>query len=258
MGDGQIVLEGKVAVITGAAGQIGSAIARRFLKEGARVALLDIDADALARLQSDLHQQGIAEQSLLCLACAVQDQEQIQDSFRRIDSKWGRVDIAVANAGIAESCAFVEMDLANWNRTLAVNLTGVFLTCQQASRRMIRQRSGSLITMSSTNGLMGERGLAAYNASKAGVLLLTKTMAIELAPYGIRANSLNPGFIDTGLAERSGVGADLLQCYVEKIPLGRFGAPHEVAGAAAFLASSDAAFVTGIGLVVDGGQLAEE
>jgi 3-oxoacyl-[acyl-carrier protein] reductase len=188
----------------------------------------------------------------------VGDSSQVEATFATIDAHWSRIDVAVANAGIGIPDPFLDIELPDWHRVLDVNLTGVFLVCQAAARRMVRQGHGTLVTMSSTNGLMGERDLAAYNASKAGVLLLTKTMAIELASHGIRANALCPGFIDTGLAERSGLDPGFIRDYVHKIPLGRLGRAEEVAQAALFLASDAASFITGIGLVIDGGQLAEE
>jgi len=251
-------LEGKFAVITGAAGAIGSAIAQRFVAEGASIALLDIDAKRASRFKQELVKQGGRGDRHVALACDVSKQADVEAAFAQLDKHWGRVDIAVANAGISHSRPFLEIELAEWDRVLDVNLTGVFLTCRAAARRMVQQGSGAIVTMSSTNGLAGEQGEAAYNASKAGVLLLTKTMAIELALYGIRVNALNPGFIDTGLAQRSGMDPQLVRDYVTKIPMHRFGTPDEVAGAALFLCSDDATFITGIGLVVDGGQLAEE
>jgi 3-oxoacyl-[acyl-carrier protein] reductase len=253
-----IPLEGKIAAITGAAGAIGSAIARRFVAEGASVALIDIDATRASRFAQELVKQGVRKDRLFALGCDVSRQADVEAAFAQLDQHWGKVDIAVANAGIGHSKPFLETELAEWNHVLDVNLTGVFLTCQAAARRMAQQGSGAIVTMSSTNGLAGERGEAAYNASKAGVLLLTKTMAIELAPHGIRVNALNPGFIDTGLAQHSGMDPQLVRDYSTKIPMRRFGTPDEVAGAALFLCSDDATFITGIGLVVDGGQLAEE
>jgi 3-oxoacyl-[acyl-carrier protein] reductase len=169
------------------------------------------------------------------------------------------VDILAANAGIAMGRPFLEITPEEWDRMMAVNLKGVFLCGQEAARLMIRQGTGgAIVNMSSTNGLMGERGLAHYNASKAGVMLLSKTMAIELAPHGIRVNSVNPGFIPTELTAESDLDPELTAGYLDKIPLGRFGRTDEVASAFCFLASDDASFVTGTELVVDGGQLAEE
>ncbi len=251
-------LAGKVAVVTGAAGAIGSAIVRRFVREGAFVALLDNTRQGLAHVVDALSNRSQVDDRMLPLYCNVENPVEVDAAFSAIDDRWNQVDIAVANAGIAVSRPFLDMDLELWDRILAINLTGVMLVCQRAAQRMVPRGSGVLITMSSTNGMVAERDLAAYNASKAGVLLLTKTMAIELAPFGIRANSLNPGMIDTGLAQRSGMDPSTLRDYKNKIPMQRFGSPDEVAAVTAFLASDDAAFVTGTGIVIDGGQLAEE
>ena len=251
-------LTGKAAAITGAAGAIGSVIASRFAAEGASVALLDVDEAGVNRLGRELVDGGVDAESVLALRCDVSSRDETEAAFSKMIEHWGKVDIAVANAGIGRGKPFLDIEVPDWQTVIDVNLTGAFLTCQAAARHMIRQRSGVIITMSSTNGLMGERDLAAYNASKAGVLLLTKTMAIELAPYGIRANALNPGFIDTGLAQKSGLDTEFIRAYVKKIPMARLGRPEEVAGTAFFLCTDDASFITGIGLVVDGGQLAEE
>ncbi|PSR26071.1 MAG: short-chain dehydrogenase [Sulfobacillus benefaciens] len=244
-----LTLGDKVAVVTGAAGSIGRA--------GAKIALLDINPEALDGVADSLAGEGLGGR-FCTIPTNVGNAESVRESFRTVDRELGSTDVVVANAGVAQGANFIDISLENWQRTLDINLTGVFLTCQEGARRMMTNRHGSIITMSSTNGLLAEKALAAYNASKAGVLLLTKTIAIELAPYGIRANALNPGFIDTGLAARSGLDPEFLNAYVTKIPMGRFGLPAEVADAALFLASDASSFITGIGLVVDGGQISEE
>jgi 3-oxoacyl-[acyl-carrier protein] reductase len=251
-------LNNRVAVITGAAGRIGRAIAERFLNANARVALLDVNYNALTHVAQELTIRGIPESRWIVVKTDVCDPDSLTEAFATVDRELGLCDVAVANAGVAQAAPFLDLTLANWKRTLDINLTGVFLTCQAAAQRMKLKGAGSLITMSSTNGLAGERELAAYNASKAGVLLLTKTIAIELAPFHVRANALNPGMIDTGLAERSGLDSSFLDRYVDKIPMGRLGLPDEVASAALFLASDASQFITGTALVIDGGQLAEE
>jgi 3-oxoacyl-[acyl-carrier protein] reductase len=248
-------LEGRTAVITGGARGIGRAIAERFLTEGARCLLTDVAADRLERTRAELSVHG----QVHAFATDVSAPEAVAALFAEVDRLWGgRLDILCANAGIGRAEPFLEHALDTWERTLAVNLRGVFLCGQEAARRMVRQGSGTIVNMSSTNGLMGERGLAAYNASKAGVVLLSKTMAIELAPYGIRVNSVNPGWIDTEIHADSQLDPALVASYLDKIPLRRAGRPAEVAAAFLYLASDDASYVTGTELVVDGGQLAEE
>jgi 3-oxoacyl-[acyl-carrier protein] reductase len=170
----------------------------------------------------------------------------------------GRIDVLVNNAGIARFGRFLEITDKDWNDTLAVNLTGVFLCSQAAAKEMKVQGSGAIVNMASTNGILGEPGLAPYNASKAGVVLLSKTMAIELAPYNIRVNSVCPGFILTDLVQEGGMSEEEIRDYTSKIPLNRYGRVEEVANAFAFLASDEASFITGAELVVDGGQISQE
>lgn len=248
-------LEGKRAVITGGGRGIGRAIAERFLREGAQCLIAEIVPDRLAAAAQDLSSLGIVH----AVIADVADAQSVRHLFEEVDRTLGGVDVLVANAGIAEERPFLEISPQEWDRVMAVNLRGVFLCGQEAARRMIRQdRGGAIVNMSSTNGLMGERGLAHYNASKAGVMLLSKTMAIELAPYKIRVNCVNPGFIPTELTTEANLSQALTATYLEKIPLRRFGRTEDVASAFCFLASDDASFITGTELVVDGGQLAEE
>jgi NAD(P)-dependent dehydrogenase (short-subunit alcohol dehydrogenase family) len=193
------------------------------------------------------------------VATVAGDVQFAQDSARMLDavlSRWGRIDVLVNNAGICQPANFLDLTEDEWDRHLDINLKGTFLIGQLTARQMVKQQSGgSIINMSSVNGLAAEAHQAHYNASKGGINLLTMSMAIELAPYGIRANALCPGFIDTRLTRPLIDRPEAIGDYLRTIPMGRVGEPKEIASAALFLASDDSAYMTGHCMVVDGGQL---
>jgi NAD(P)-dependent dehydrogenase (short-subunit alcohol dehydrogenase family) len=245
-------LRGRVAAITGGALGIGRATARLFAAEGALIALGDVQVDAAEGVAQEIVQRG---GRALAVGVDVGDAGQVQAFVDRTVAEFGRLDVMFANAGIAHSAPFLEHAEAQWHRVLRVNLTGVFLCCQIAARQMVTQAGrGRIITTASINGFRGVENLVGYNVAKAGVIELTKTMAVELAPHGITVNAIAPAQIDTRLTR--GFSEDARARRTERIPMGRFGDVDEVAKAALFLASDDASYVTGHTLAVDGGYLA--
>jgi 3-oxoacyl-[acyl-carrier protein] reductase len=244
-------LEGKGVLISGGSSGIGRAAARRFLEEGARVFVGGLEAEEVAGVVDDL---GLAGG----LAGDVSLEADVTALVAGADDALGRIDVLINNAGVATKGAFVDIAPQAWDRTLAVNLRGMFLVAQAAARSMLAHEpaGGTIVNMASTNALGGEADFAHYNASKGGVLQLTRTMAVELGSRGIRVNCVCPGFIDTPLNDVLATPDERAAYARERIPLGRAGRADEVAAAYAFLASDDASFVHGEALVIDGGQLA--
>lgn len=245
-------LKDKGVLVTGGSRGIGRATVQRFLEEGTRVVFCGLDADEVEQAARELGQLG----SVTGFACDVSREEQVSQLVDQAEQLLGGIDILINNAGIAWEESFLDITPEHWDRMLDVNLRGEFLVAQAVAKRMVARGSGgAIVNMSSTNGLVGEDRYAHYNASKGGVLLLTKTMAIELGQYGIRVNALCPGYIQTPMSEAID-DAQFVAAYArDKIPLRRVGRPEEVAAAYAFLASDDASFIHGEGLVIDGGQL---
>jgi NAD(P)-dependent dehydrogenase (short-subunit alcohol dehydrogenase family) len=234
-------------LVTGGGAGIGAAIARRFAESSDRVAVLERSPASVAALRADAAIE-------LTIAGDVSDPEAVAAAFEDIDREWGRIDIVVNNAGISIRDPFLDVTLADWNAVLATNLTAVFLVCQQASRRMVRQHEGVIINIGSVSGMVGMPNYAGYNVSKAGVIELTKTLALELAP-SVRVNAICPGYVLTPM-QASEYRADMLAECARKVPAGRLGRPEEVAALAVYLASHDAAFATGQAFVLDGGETA--
>jgi len=249
-------LQDKRVLISGGSSGIGLATAQRFLEEGSRVFLTGLDGREVDSALAGLRPSG----EVHGLACDVSLEGDVARMVAAARRALGGIDALINNAGTARRDPFLAIAAGDWDRIIAVNLRGMFLVAQAVSRRMVAQGSGVIINMSSTNGLAGEEDYAHYNAAKGGVLLLTKTMAVELGSHGIRVNALCPGYIRTPLnaaISASIGGADFETAYARaRIPLRRAGEVEEVAAAYAFLASDDASFIHGTALVIDGGQLA--
>ena len=246
-------LQDKVAIITGGGNGMGRATALRFAREGALVAVADIESENAEKVAAEIHAAG---GRAFAQALDVRARASIDALIARTVEEFGRVDILCSIAGVVLNDPFLEMSQEHWTRVLDVNLTGVFLCGQAAARQMVKQGTGGkIVNMASTNGLVGEADLAHYNASKFGVVGLTMTMAIELAPHNITVNAVCPGMIRTRMTEPYMSMPGFYDDYMQKIPMKRIGEPEEVAGCFVFLASDDASFITGTTLVVDGGQL---
>jgi meso-butanediol dehydrogenase / (S,S)-butanediol dehydrogenase / diacetyl reductase len=240
-------LTGKRVVVTGGTSGIGEATSRRFLEEGAHVAALAIGEDEVATAADRIP--GIE-----ALLVDVADPAAVAKAFAKIDELLGGIDILVANAGISIRKPFLEIEAADWQRVLDVNLTGVFHCAQQAARRMIADGGGVILMTASTNGLTGHEYYADYNASKAGVILLARTMALELAPT-VRVNAVCPGYVLTPM-QKAEYTSEMLEQVNATIPLGRHAKPEEIAALYAFLASDEGAYFTGAVISMDGGETA--
>jgi NAD(P)-dependent dehydrogenase (short-subunit alcohol dehydrogenase family) len=246
-------LIGKNVLVTGGTSGIGLATTRRFLDEGARVFVAGIDTEEVAGVLESLTELGTVDGT----AGDVSDERQAASIVEAALRSLGRIDVLINNAGVALKAQFLDTSPDVWDRTLAVNLRGMFLMARAVARLMTADgRGGVIINMASTNALGGEADFAAYNASKGGVLQLTRTMAVELGTRGIRVNCVCPGFIDTPLNRALADEDEFMEYERTRIPLGRRGLPEEVAAVYAFLASDDASFVHGSAIVVDGGQTA--
>lgn len=245
-------LRDKVALITGGSTGIGKATALRFAAEGAKVAVTGRDRKTL---QSAIEEITDIGGEAIWVEGDVQDKSDVTRMVDGVLERWGTIDVLVHNAGICNPASFLELEEAEWDRHMAINLKGAFLVGQSVARVLVRQgKGGSIIHMSSVNGLAAEGDQAHYNASKGGLNLLTMSMAVELAPLGIRVNALCPGLIETRLTTPLIHNADAFGPYLRTIPMGRAGQPEEIADAALFMASDDSRYMTGHCLVIDGGQ----
>jgi 3-oxoacyl-[acyl-carrier protein] reductase len=247
-------LEGRVAFVTGAGRGIGAATALRLAEEGARVALADVDVESCKGVAAEIERLG---SQALAIKCDVSNAAMVQDAIDQTASHFGQLDILVNNAGVLRDNLIFKMSDEDWDTVINVHLKGAFLCSRAAQAHMVKQRYGRIISLSSVSAL-GNRGQVNYSSAKAGLQGLTRTLAIELGPFGITANAVAPGFIDTEMtratARRQGLDPDaVIEQASKTIPVRRVGQPRDVANVICFLASEEAGFVNGQIIYVAGG-----
>lgn len=248
---------GKVALITGAASGLGAESARRLAREGAAVALTDMATEAGERLAEEIAATGA---KAMFITQDVTDEAAWGVVVAAVVEKFGRIDILVNSAGVAGGEALLETTFESWRRVLSVNLDGTFLGMKAVAPIMVQGGGGSIINLSSILGKVGMPGATAYCASKGGVVLLTKATALELAPLGVRVNSVHPGFIETPMVvnalHEAENGNEMRDMIISRHAMGRLGVPREIADGIVFLASDESSFMTGSELMIDGGYTA--
>lgn len=243
--------EGRSAIVTGGAQGIGRAVVEGLVAEGGRVLIADVDADLAERTARAIDADGTR---VSVRRCDVSRRPDVRATVRDAVDMFGRLDVMVSHAGIADVEPFLDQDDASWHKMLDVNLTGAFLCIQEAALAMRERGGGTIVVTASTNAFWIESNAASYNASKGGVRALVKSAALDLAPFGIRVNSVAPGLIRTRLTRYVTDIPDHASEYLRNIPLRRFGEPEDVAGGILFLASDASRWITGHDLVIDGGQ----
>ncbi|KIL80315.1 3-oxoacyl-ACP reductase FabG [Bacillus badius] len=248
------ILRGRTAFVTGGSRGIGKEIAKRFAEEGAHVAIVDVNEQALREAERELAEKG---GSIYAKVASVTEREEIEQAMQEVNAQFGALDILVNNAGVLRDNLLFKMTDDDWQTVMDVHLKGAFYACRAAQQYMVKQQYGRMINISSTSAL-GNRGQANYATAKAGIQGLTKTLAMELGKFGITVNAIAPGFIETDMtkatAERVGVPfAELAAASAGQIPAGRTGKPADIAQAAAFFADERSSFINGQVLYVAGG-----
>lgn len=248
----------RVALVTGAARGIGFACAERLAHDGYRVLMADLDAEQVAESARTIVAQTGGGDGVVGVPCDVSEGAQVRATVERCVQQWGQLDVCVANAAVVHAADFLELEEADFDRVMAVNLRGVFLTGQAAARAMVAgERPGSIINMSSINAQVALANQVPYCVAKGGIQQLTKVMALSLAPHGIRANAVGPGSIGTDMLQSVlASDPDARAKVLSRTPLGRLGTVEEIAAVTAFLASSESSYITGQTLYADGGRLA--
>lgn len=244
---------GKSAIVTGGARGIGAAISRKFAHEGAAVAVLDVDYDGASMLAQEIKDEG---GKAIALKVNIANAEEVETAFNKVVEEFGKLDILVNNAGVIRDNMLFKMEESDWDTVMDVHLKGSFLCSREAQKQMVAQKYGKIVNLSSTSAL-GNRGQANYSAAKAGLQGLTRTMSLELGPFGINVNAIAPGFIKTEMtkatAERMGITLEqMIQGSLSQLAIKRAGEPEDIANAAAFLCSEEASYVTGQTLYVAG------
>jgi len=249
-------LKEKVVIITGARRGMGKSHALAFAKEGSRVVVSDISLKDCQMVVKEIEKLG---GEAIAVKCDVSKKVDVKEMVKKTIQKWGRVDILVNNAAIAQFKPFLEISEKEWDRTIDINLKGYFLCAQEVAKEMVKRKSGVIINIASI--AMGHSGigfpsLVHYVATKGGVVAMTEALALELAPYNIRVNSISPGIIDTPMVDHIRADKKALDGILMRVPMRRMGKSEEISNVVLFLASSQSSYMTGSNLVVDGGWLA--
>ncbi|MBT2218036.1 SDR family oxidoreductase [Virgibacillus dakarensis] len=246
-------MHGKRVLVTGAASGIGKGIAEKFLLQQAKVILLDKNEALLHETMGVLGQKS---EKTHAVVCDISKEDQLQSAIEQSWAFWGGLDILINNAGLAIREPFIDISTSNWDLIMNTNVRATFKMSQMITKKMIKNNiAGSIVNITSKNGLSGSSSLAHYNTSKAGINLLTQSMAVELAKYGIRVNAVAPGFIETPLDQTLKQEENLLEI-TDRTPMKRMGTCEEVSNGVFFLASEEASYITGTTLIIDGGHLA--